>query len=74
MQLQTVEEVASMLRLSRSKVYELKERIGYLKIGGAVRFREDDVLRYLDECVVQSSTQTARRSAPRTRFKSRHFG
>ncbi|NLX98247.1 MAG: helix-turn-helix domain-containing protein, partial [Rhodopirellula sp.] len=55
-----------MLRLSRSKIYELKERIGYLKIGGAVRFREDDVLRYLDECVVQSSTQTARRSAPRT--------
>ena len=74
MQLQTVEEVASMLRLSRSKVYELKERIGYLKIGGAVRFREDDVLRYLDECVVQSSTQTARWLAPRTRFKSRHFG
>jgi len=74
MQLQTVEEVASMLRLSRSKVYELKERIGYLKTGGAVRFREDDVLRYLDECVVQSSTQTARRSARRARFKSRHFG
>ena len=63
-----------MLRLSRSKVYELKERIGYLKIGGAVRFREDDVLRYLDQCVVQGDTQTAPRSAQKARFKSRHFG
>lgn len=67
MQLLTVREVAGMLCLSKSKVYDLKEKIGHYKVGGCVRFAEEDVLRFLDGCRVN----TERR--PRPRFRSRHF-
>ncbi len=69
MTLITVDELARMLKLSRSKVYDLKEKIGYLKVGGSVRFTEDDVLRYLDGCRVEGNGR--RRES--VRFKSRHF-
>ena len=52
-QLITVNELARMLKLSRSKVYDLKEKIGYLKIGGSVRFRLEDVICYLDGCKME---------------------
>lgn len=35
-----------MLRLSRSKVYDLKEKIGFLRIGGSIRFRADAIVRF----------------------------
>ncbi len=59
MQLLTPTEVAEMLRLSRSKVYELKEKIGFLKIGGAVRFRSDAVVRFLEGCEVSGNGRKA---------------
>lgn len=62
-------DVAGMCKLSKSAIYGLKEKIGYLRIGGAVRFRPEDVTRYLDECEV---TEEPKRE-PRTRFRSRHF-
>ena len=34
----TVDELAGMLKLSRSKIYDLKEKSGYMKVGGSVRF------------------------------------
>ena len=67
MQLLTVENVADMLQLSRSKVYELKEDIGYLKVGGAVRFRPEDVFGFLDNCKVTG--ERARKPVPRPRLK-----
>ena len=67
MQLLTVENVAEMLQISRSKVYELKENIGHYKIGGSARFAEHDVLRFLDDCKVNG--ERPRKPAPRPRLK-----
>ena len=67
MQLITVNELARMLKLSRSKVYDLKEKIGYLKVGGSVRFTQTDVLHYLDGCRVEESVKPERTSTPRLR-------
>ena len=50
MTLLTVGDVARMCKLSPSTIRNLKEQIGYLKVGGSVRFREEDVHRYLDGC------------------------
>jgi excisionase family DNA binding protein len=63
----TISDLADLLQLSRSKCYELKEKIGYLKVGGAVRFRPEDVCAYLDSCEVNG--EKARRPAPRPRLK-----
>ena len=48
MTLLTVSDVARMCKLSSSTIYDLKEEIGWYKLGGSVRFREDDVVRWLD--------------------------
>ena len=56
-----------MLKLSRSKVYALKETIGHYKLGGAVRFREEDIHAYLDRCKVNG--EQARKPVPRPRLK-----
>ena len=58
-----------MLKLSRSKVYALKETIGHYKLGGAVRFREEDIHAYLDRCRVNGNE--ARR--PRSSLKLEHI-
>jgi excisionase family DNA binding protein len=50
MNLLTVEDVAAALQLSRSKVYEIKDKIGYLKIGGAVRFKREDLDSFIEGC------------------------
>ena len=60
MTLLTVEDLSRMLKLSRSKIYDLKEKIGYLKVGGSVRLTEDDVLRYLDGCRVEGNGKRKR--------------
>jgi excisionase family DNA binding protein len=67
MQLLTVEQVAGMLQLSTSKVYQLKEKIGHYKVGGSVRFSEEDVYAYLGTCKVNG--EKARKPAPRPRLK-----
>jgi excisionase family DNA binding protein len=43
----TVEEVAEILRVSRSYVYEQKHRIGYVKLGRQVRFSRSDLDRFI---------------------------
>ncbi len=51
MKLLTVNDVSDILQLSRSKIYELAgSEIPVIKIGGAVRFSEDDLRRYLESC------------------------
>lgn len=47
MNLLTVPEVAERLNVSRHTVYKLKGAIGYVKVGGAVRFRPEDVEAYV---------------------------
>jgi excisionase family DNA binding protein len=46
-QLLTVDEVAGILRVSRSYVYEQKHRIGYVKLGRQVRFCRDALDRFI---------------------------
>jgi excisionase family DNA binding protein len=67
----TVPDVADMLQLSRSKVYELKEKIGCYKIDGSIRFRGEDVVRYLEGCRVVEGEQKPTRS--RTPYHLRHL-
>jgi excisionase family DNA binding protein len=48
----TVDEVAEQLHISASQVYTIKAQINYAKLGGAVRFRQQDVDRYVLENMV----------------------
>jgi excisionase family DNA binding protein len=70
MTLLTVDEVAKMLRLSRTKVYGLKERIGCVKLDGSVRFLAEDVEQYVLSCRLE---ETARGPRSKPRIRSRHF-
>jgi len=48
----TVADVAEQLQLSRSQVYTMKAEIGYAKLGGAVRFRQEDIIRFVASSMV----------------------
>jgi len=66
-ELLTVAEVARMLSASKSFVYDLAARrqIASYKIGqGAVRFRFEDVVEYLDRCRVEAGGVDRRPSRP----------
>jgi excisionase family DNA binding protein len=67
MKLLTVDEVADILRVSRRTVYDLKRKIGYCRIGGAIRFREEDVEAFISESVCAVGDRKPRRVV------SRHF-
>jgi excisionase family DNA binding protein len=46
----SVKEAAACLGMSKDWVYEnLKKRIPHVKIGGAIRFRQEDIDRYIAE-------------------------
>ena len=65
MQFLTVDDLSRMLKISRSKCYDLKDKIGWYRVGGSVRFREEDVLRYLDDCRVEGNEKVQRTASPR---------
>ena len=67
MELMTPKEVARMLKISVSKCYELKERIGFLRIGGSIRFRTDAVVRFLEGCEENGKSQR-KAATPRLRY------
>jgi excisionase family DNA binding protein len=48
----TAREVARLLGLNRATVYKLAAvgQLGHLRIGGAVRFRREDVEEFLARC------------------------
>ncbi len=52
MNLLTVADVSKMLRLSKSKVYEMvgSGELPSLKISGSSRFLESDLLAYIESC------------------------
>lgn len=56
-----------MLKVSRSKCYELKDEIGYLKVGGSVRFRREDVVAWLERC--RQHREQPRHRRPRLQLK-----
>ena len=51
----TVAEVAAYLQLNRSTVYYMIQRkqIPHLKIGKSVRIRESDLLKWIEEKMIQ---------------------
>ena len=62
----TPEEAAKSLRISRTKLYELKSRnqIRFVKIGHTLRFRPQDL-----EEVVTNLAEAARREAHKHKFE-----
>ena len=69
-QLLRVEDVARMLNLSKSEIYSIKEKIGFYKIGGAIRFSSDDVESFLASC--RSDGHRVERNPPVPRLKHLH--
>jgi len=55
-----VSEVSEMLKLSKSCVYKLVERknIGFLKIGSALRFNDEHIQRFLEDCASHSQSDS----------------
>ena len=51
----TIADLQQHLQLSRTKCYALKRKIGFVKIGGAIRFRQEDV----DQFIADSVERTA---------------
>jgi excisionase family DNA binding protein len=47
----TIPEVAELLHISASSVRRIQERrlVPFIKVGGSVRFAENDILSYLDK-------------------------
>ncbi|WP_145422958.1 helix-turn-helix domain-containing protein [Symmachiella dynata] len=68
----TVEQVSQWLNLSVSKIYQMADAgtLPSLKIDGAIRFAEGDLLAYLESCRRESGPR--KQSRPR-RFRSKHF-
>ncbi|MCE8025828.1 helix-turn-helix domain-containing protein [Billgrantia aerodenitrificans] len=48
--LMTPGEVAELLQVSQRKAYALKDEIGYVELGGNVRFERDAVQAYIERC------------------------
>ena len=67
MELLRPDEVARILRLSKSKVYDLKEKIGYFKLDGAIRFRLEDVETFVLSCRVKGNGKRKAATRPRLR-------
>lgn len=67
MRLLTIQETSELLRLSRSKCYELTASgsLPSLKIGGSVRVMEADLLAYLESCRQAKPERKPRMAIPR---------
>lgn len=52
--LYTIEEASKLLKLKVSKLRKaiFRKEIRYIKLGGLVRFREEDLLRYINENII----------------------
>jgi excisionase family DNA binding protein len=74
MRLLRANDVAEILACSRSQVYALKDegRLPFCKLGGLVRFRQEDVEQFIADSMVRSATQRAQH--PRSpRLKHLHL-
>jgi excisionase family DNA binding protein len=62
-QLLTIQEAAKFLHMSKSFLYQLAadRKVACYKIGqGAIRFRFDDLMAYLEQCRVEPEKQATR--------------
>lgn len=46
----TAAELAERLNISKRKAYAMKEEIGFIKLGGNIRFEESAIEAYLEKC------------------------
>ena len=69
----TVPEVAKILGISASKLYQLVagRRIAHYRVGGKILFMAEDVAAYLATCRVGAVAPIA--SAPRVQIKLKHL-
>jgi excisionase family DNA binding protein len=67
----TVSEVAEYLRLSVSKIYEMKDsgEIGHYRIGGKIVISEEQLQRYLEATKQERGKVSATRQPPRPRLR-----
>lgn len=56
----TVADVAATLKVSRDYVYAVKHRIGVVRLGRAVRFRPEDVERFIQTQAENTPMEIAR--------------
>lgn len=58
----TPDEAATMLRISKSYLYELKSRnrIPYIKVGSNLRFRPQDLQSFVDKLAAESKREQER--------------
>ena len=51
----TPDELAEYIAISRATVYRLvaKRQLPFRKIGGVLRFKKEDIERYLEECSIE---------------------
>jgi excisionase family DNA binding protein len=71
MKLLTVADIADRLSISQSLVYRLASegKLRCYRVGrGALRFREEDVMEYIDSCVMEVTVEPRR--APRLQLKN----
>lgn len=61
----TPNDVAQRLSISVATVYKIKDDIGYIRIGGQIRFREETLERYLTEREKGGRTPERRVRLPR---------
>jgi excisionase family DNA binding protein len=56
----TLKEAAAALRIQPSTLrsWVLKRRIKFQKIGGAIRFRHSDLLRFIEDATVEAQLTT----------------
>ncbi|MCA9028589.1 MAG: helix-turn-helix domain-containing protein [Planctomycetaceae bacterium] len=70
MKLMTVSEVSTMLKLSKSKIYDMVSdgMLPSLKIAGSVRISESDLLSFLESCRREGAERMQpRRTLPKLR-------
>jgi predicted DNA-binding transcriptional regulator AlpA len=56
----TIADIQKLLQISKSQAYTLSRKIGCVKLGGALRFRQADIEKFINEKVEQSAPQQSR--------------
>lgn len=64
----TPQAVAVRLAVSKATVYQIKDQIGFIRIGGQIRFREENLERYLTEREKGGRTPEKRVRLPRLKM------
>lgn len=55
----STDELGKLLKLSKATVYRLIEKraLPFYKIGGSIRFKHDDVMKYVEKCRIKPANE-----------------